>query len=65
MIPGRMNLYQVKAFVFKDTEVLAAGKDTGAYSVIINRIKTEYLFKLGKRTLRFSFATSEIACHIY
>lgn len=65
MIPGRMNLYQIKAFVFKHAEVLGAGRDTGAYSGITNRITTEYLFKLGKRTLRFSFARSEIACHIY
>lgn len=65
MIPGRMNLYQIKAFVFKHTEVLVAGRDIGMYSVITNRIKTEHLFKFRKRTLRFSFARSEIACHIY
>lgn len=65
MIPGRMNWYQFKSFIFKYTEVLDAGKDTGVYSVITNRIKIEYLFKLGKRTLRFSFARGEIACLIY
>lgn len=58
-------LFQSKAFVFKYTEVLVAGRDTGVCSVIKNRIKTEYLFKLGKRRFRFGFARSEIACYLY